>query len=127
MLRDSYIFWIFFRQGVTVPSFIIVGYMWQILERGPFWPPIREQPQKGPSWIGLRANLLQRIIMLTWGYQVYLQFWNSLLLLPLDFYVKTHYVKTWTSSLLKEQTLCKMVGIVSLDKLSRVIKSSSSK
>ena len=28
---DSYIFWIFFRQGIIVPSFFIVGYMWQIL------------------------------------------------------------------------------------------------
>ena len=34
---------------------IIVGYVWQILERvGPFHPLSREQPRKGPSWIGLR-------------------------------------------------------------------------
>ena len=25
--RDLYIFWIFFRQGITVPSFIIAGYV----------------------------------------------------------------------------------------------------
>ena len=31
--RDSYIFLIFFRSGITVPSFIIVGYVLQILER----------------------------------------------------------------------------------------------
>ena len=51
-----YIFlWILLRQGITVPSFIIVGYVWQILGRGPFYPfPIREQPRKDPSWIGLR-------------------------------------------------------------------------
>ena len=39
-----------------MPSFIVVGYVWQILERGePFCPPppTREQPQKSPSWIGL--------------------------------------------------------------------------
>ena len=33
---DSYIFWSFFGLGITVPSFIIVGYMWQILGREPF-------------------------------------------------------------------------------------------
>ena len=39
---------------MTVSSFMIVGYLWQILERGAFLAlPIREQPQKGPSWIGL--------------------------------------------------------------------------
>ena len=49
------IFWIFSRQGITVPSFIILGYVSQILERGIFLlPPIREQPQKWPSWIRLR-------------------------------------------------------------------------
>ena len=41
-----------------MPSFIIVGYVWQISGRE--WaflpstaPPIREQPRKNPSWIGL--------------------------------------------------------------------------
>ena len=32
--RNSYIFWIFFGLGIIVPSFIIVGYVWQILGRG---------------------------------------------------------------------------------------------
>ena len=38
-----------------MPRFIIVGYMWQILERGSLFAPtpIREQPRKCPSWIGL--------------------------------------------------------------------------
>ena len=45
---------------VELPSFIIVGYVWQILGRGFLIPhpplfPIREQPLKVPSWIGLRA------------------------------------------------------------------------
>ena len=44
-----YIFWIFFNQSILVPSFIMVGYVWQIL--GPRLPPIHEQPLKGPSWI----------------------------------------------------------------------------
>ena len=60
VLRDWYIFWIFFRQGKSVPSSIIVGYVWQILgRRGLFGHPlIREQPRKGPSWIRLRNLLL---------------------------------------------------------------------
>ena len=42
-----YIFFlIFFRQGTTVPSSIIVGYVWQILGRGAFCSPTREQPEK---------------------------------------------------------------------------------
>ena len=43
--RDLYVFWIFFRWGTTVTRFFIVGYVWQIS-----YPPIREQPRKGPSW-----------------------------------------------------------------------------
>ena len=40
-----------------MPSFIIIGYVWHILGRGPFWPlPIREQPRKSPSWIGLNVS-----------------------------------------------------------------------
>ena len=31
--RDLYKFLIFFRQGVIMPSFIIVEYVWQILDR----------------------------------------------------------------------------------------------
>ena len=37
--HDSYIFWIFFRSGITVRSFIIVGHVWQILGRAAFLPP----------------------------------------------------------------------------------------
>ena len=33
LLLDSYIFWIFFRYGITLPSSIIEGYVWQILGR----------------------------------------------------------------------------------------------
>ena len=47
--RNLYIFWIFFRSVITLPSFFIVGYVWQILAR----KAIREQLRKGPSWIGL--------------------------------------------------------------------------
>ena len=34
-----------------MPSFIVVGYVWQILGRG--GPFLHEQPRKSPSWIGL--------------------------------------------------------------------------
>ena len=54
--RDLYIFWILFGWGITVPSFIVVGYVWQVLGRGGLNPPIREQPRKSSSWIGLRWN-----------------------------------------------------------------------
>ena len=33
------IFWIFFRSGITVPSIIYVGYVWQILGKGDLSPP----------------------------------------------------------------------------------------
>ena len=61
-----YIFWIFFRWGITVPSFIISGYVSQILGRGPFCrspppPRIRDQPQKDPSWIGLNKNVSKEL------------------------------------------------------------------
>ena len=55
--RDSYIFWIFFRWGITAKFHycrICVTYFregW-----GPFCPPpIREQSQKCPSWTGLKS------------------------------------------------------------------------
>ena len=39
---------------MTLPSFIILGYVWKILGMGGFPPPpIREQLRKGPSWIEL--------------------------------------------------------------------------
>ena len=54
-----HIFCIFFGEGITAPSFIIVGYVWQILGRAGLFgpPPIREQRRKSPSWIGLRLHL----------------------------------------------------------------------
>ena len=61
-----------------MPSFIIVGYVWQILGKGGFFaPPIRKQPRKCPSWIGSsRVNLNKRVnlaresntIKLPWNY-----------------------------------------------------------
>ena len=47
--RDSYTYWNLFRQGIALPSFIIVEYVWQTLGRRTFLPPLREQPRKGPS------------------------------------------------------------------------------
>ena len=34
VLCIMHFFWIFFKWGISVPSFIIVGYVWQILGRG---------------------------------------------------------------------------------------------
>ena len=44
--------------GINLPIFIIVGYVWQILGRGGGFLalPIREQPQKSPTWIGLKQK-----------------------------------------------------------------------
>ena len=65
---DSYIFWVFFRQGITLPRFITVGYVWTILVSGGEWvgrgggwlllTSFFEQPQKGPSWISLTTSRL---------------------------------------------------------------------
>ena len=51
--RDSFIFWIFFRQGITVPSFIIVRYAWHILGRGAFLvspPSVKIHKMTHPEW-----------------------------------------------------------------------------
>ena len=58
MSSEWCIFWIFFSQVITVPNFIIAGYMWQIIGKGGLlWGlSIHEQPRKGPSWIGLKRD-----------------------------------------------------------------------
>ena len=41
-----------------MPCFVIAGYVWHVLGGGPFWPlPIRDQPRKSPSWIGLNTKM----------------------------------------------------------------------
>ena len=56
--RGSYIFWIFFGKGITVPRFVVVGYVWQILGRGSYFvSSIREQARKGPFWKELKGLL----------------------------------------------------------------------
>ena len=54
--RDSHVFWIFFRWGITA-KFHCCRICVTDLGRGGglFVPPIREQPQKCPSWIGLKS------------------------------------------------------------------------
>ena len=54
MSHVSYIFWILFGLGITVPSFIIVGYVWRILWRGTFWPPPR-------PWAAPKRPILNRV------------------------------------------------------------------
>ena len=63
---DSYIFWIFFRQGLTVSSLIIAEYVRQILGRGLFGFPICEQPRKGPSWLGLNLSSVKSFYSWKW-------------------------------------------------------------
>ena len=41
-----YIFCIFFKSGISVPSFIIVGYVWQILGWEAFTSPSVSSPEK---------------------------------------------------------------------------------
>ena len=50
--RDSYFFWIFSRQGITVPSFIIVGYVSQILAPSP--PPPH-------PWVAPKMHILNSV------------------------------------------------------------------
>ena len=85
--RGLNFFCIFLRQGITVPSFIIVGYVWRILGKKPPPLPIREQPRKSPSWIGLKGYGLQIFTLDSlFNYvskQVYLQkrcSWNSVVI-----------------------------------------------
>ena len=54
--RDSYSFLIFLRSCMTVPSFIIVGYVWQILRTGAFCPPLPVYP-----WAAPKKPILNRV------------------------------------------------------------------
>ena len=51
-------FWIFFGWDITVPSFFIVGYVWQILERGGFLPT---PPAPSPSVSSNQKSHLNRV------------------------------------------------------------------
>ena len=64
--RDPYIIWTFFRQGITVLSFIIVGYVWQMLcrGRGPFCRPPSVSIRKSPSWIELKVMSVTSVYFL---------------------------------------------------------------
>ena len=46
-------FWTFFREGITVPNFIIVGYVWQTLGRGAFI--------LSHTWTATKMAILNRI------------------------------------------------------------------
>ena len=56
--RYLYVFWIFFKLGIAIPSSTIALYVRQILRRGPFVPLILEQSQKGASWRELKQHLI---------------------------------------------------------------------
>ena len=59
--RDWYLFWIFFKQGITDKFHHYRIYVTDFREGEFFCPPILEQPQKYPSWIGLKGELRQII------------------------------------------------------------------
>ena len=72
--RDSYIFWVLFRSGITVPSFNIVGYVWLILWRGwwSFWTPHPGEVQK-MLILNNKEETLCFTIMFLKSYNI---FWN---------------------------------------------------
>ena len=54
--RDSYIFSIFIRWSITLPSLIIAAYAWQILEKGTF-----SHHPHGHSWEGHKRHILNKV------------------------------------------------------------------
>ena len=55
--RRLHIFRIVFRLGITVPSFIALGYVWQILGTGELLGPHPWTAPKRPIWIGLKLTV----------------------------------------------------------------------
>ena len=96
--RGLYIFWIFLKQGISVPSFIIAEYVRRILgtggQKGP--PPlIREQPRKSPSWIGLKMFHISKqyvAIIMQIKHLLYVNtldiIWSSFLLISIDKFLR---------------------------------------
>ena len=74
MSRDSYIFWVFFRQGITDKFHHCRIYVTDFREGGLFCPPILEQPQKYPSWIGIKGELRQIIFFFCFSFVLRLIF-----------------------------------------------------
>ena len=66
--RDLCIFWIFFRWSKTVPSFIKVGYVWQILERGAFLAP--------HQWAAPKRPILNRVKIQNPSGRIHNFFWS---------------------------------------------------
>ena len=62
--RDSFIFWVVLRKGITVPSFMIAGYVWQILGRGVFSP----HPPPLYLWAAPKRPILNSINSYNWKY-----------------------------------------------------------
>ena len=78
--RDSYIFWIFFRYGITMPSFIIVGYLWQILGMGPFcYPPSVSSPKSAHPELG--SNVWETTLSRSQSLHLYLHQHNKIFIL----------------------------------------------
>ena len=82
--RYRYIFWIFFRQGITVPSFIIVG-DWQILGGEVFCPP----PPSFHPWAAPKMAILYRLnttVTAFWKCLLCFDWWDLLMLFCFCFY-----------------------------------------
>ena len=97
--RGLYIFWIFLKQGISVPSFIIAEYVRRILgtggQKGPPPPLIREQPRKSPSWIGLKMFHISKqyvAIIMQIKHLLYVNtldiIWSSFLLISIDKFLR---------------------------------------
>ena len=63
VLRDSYVLWIFFGQGISAPSFIIVGYVFQNF--GIQWITFEKSENK--TWyraLGIKQKLAWKLLFL---------------------------------------------------------------
>ena len=105
-----------------MPSFIIVGYVCQILGRGsspaPQPPhPIRQQPRKNPSWIGLSFQISIHLV-LRFSNCFYHHFYNRTLHLSVPDFLILDFDSflTYQPSFL---TYTNFEGYINLDSLNR--------
>ena len=89
--RDSYSCWNLFRQGIAVPSFIIVGYVRQILERDPFCPPSVSSREKAHlNRVKRRQSKMQWSTVWSCGTNIKGKLWPRGYKLNLEEFCKKH-------------------------------------
>ena len=102
------IFWIFFRQGITVLSFINAQYVLQILVYSIVWrgvlaphphPSILQQPWKCPSWIGLKLYFFMRVKCIS---NYFWHYYDSILCEKKDRLCKVYYSILWSRTFLRK-------------------------